>query len=357
MAIDYQALTPYLETNYFGNTGYELAHSLLLFIGLFIILKIFKVYGLKILHKFAKKSKNSIDDILIEFIDHINWFFYVYLSYYMASRPLALPGLAHHISNWIGLAALVYYGIKFVQTIIDVIAQKQIEKRQKEDKTDDASFISVIAKIVKAIVWVIALLMVLSNMGVNITSLIAGLGVGGIAIAFALQNVLEDLFSSFTIYFDKPFKVGDFIVIGADSGTVKHIGIKSTRIETLQGQELIVSNRELTNTRVNNYKRMEKRRIVNTIGVEYGTSLKQLKEINAIVGRIFKKVKNADLDRVHFKAFGDFSLIFEIVFYVKDSEYLTYMDTQQEINYEIKREFEKAGISMAFPTQTIHLKK
>jgi len=199
--------------------------------------------------------------------------------------------------------------------------------------------------------------MVLTNLGIEITPLIASLGVGGIAIAIALQSVLSDLFSAFAIYFDKPFKEGDFIIVGNDMGTVQRIGIKTTRIKSLQGQELIVSNSELTSTRVNNYQRMEERRIVFNFGVEYSTSLSKLKKINKIVEKIFKEVNGARLDRVHFHQFGDFSLNYEVVYYVKSPEYAKYMDVQQEINFKLKEYFEKERIVFAFPTQTLFVEK
>jgi small-conductance mechanosensitive channel len=200
-------------------------------------------------------------------------------------------------------------------------------------------------------------LLILSNIGVNITSLIAGLGIGGLAIAFALQRILEDFFSSFSIYFDKPFEEGDFIIVGSDMGVVKHIGLKTTRLQTLQGQELVISNKELTDSRVNNYKKMKKRRIVFTFGVEYSTPVAKMKKINKIVEAIFKKIEGADLDRVHFKEFGDFSLNYEIVYYVKTGDYLEYMNIQQEINLTLKQQFEKENIEFAFPSQTIYMKK
>ena len=215
----------------------------------------------------------------------------------------------------------------------------------------------VLKKVVKGVLWAIAIIIVLSNFGYNVSTLAAGLGIGGIAIAFAFQAILGDIFASFSIYFDKPFKIGDFILIGNDMGTVKHIGIKTTRIQTLQGQELIVSNKELTETRVHNYKKMERRRISFTFGVEYDTKLKKLEKILEIVKEIFKKIKIADLDRVHFKQFGDFSLNFEVVYYVNKPDYLEYMDTQQEINFALKERFEKESIEFAFPTQTIYVNK
>jgi small-conductance mechanosensitive channel len=165
------------------------------------------------------------------------------------------------------------------------------------------------------------------------------------------------LFSAFTIYFDKPFKEGDFIIIGNDMGVVKKIGVKSTRIQTLEGQELVVSNTELTSTRVNNYGKMQKRRVVMNFGVEYSTPTKKLEKIDKIVEKIINKMKDVDLDRVHFKEFGDFSLNYEMVFYINTGDYNKYMDIREKINLDLKREFEKEGIVFAFPTQTIFLEK
>jgi small-conductance mechanosensitive channel len=200
-------------------------------------------------------------------------------------------------------------------------------------------------------------LLFLSNIGVDVTPLLAGASIGGIAIAFALQNVLTDVFASFSIYFDKPFRVGDFITVGADSGTVKRIGIKTTRLQSLQGEELIISNKQLTESRINNFKRMDKRRGVFTFGVIYQTEIKKLEKIPKIITDIITKNKTAELDRVHFKSFGDSSLDYEVVYYVKSSDYRVFMDIQQEINLEIIHQFQKEGIEFAYPTKTVFLQK
>jgi small-conductance mechanosensitive channel len=194
-------------------------------------------------------------------------------------------------------------------------------------------------------------------LGYNVNSLIAGLGIGGIAVALAVQNILGDLFSSFTLLLDKPFQVGDYIVIGADSGTVERIGMKTTRIKSLQGEELIVPNAELTGTRIQNFKKMTKRRVVFLIGITYETPHDKIKKVNDIVASIVNKSEHAELDRVHFKEFGDFSLNFEVVFYVNSSVYAVYMDTRQEINFALKEKFDKEGISFAYPTQTLFVEK
>ena len=254
--------------------------------------------------------------------------------------------------RYILIITLTYYIIKAIQIAIDYSSQKYIETTGRKK-----SISKLMSTIVKIIVWLIAIMLILQNMGIKITSLIAGLGVGGIAIAFALQNVLSDIFASFSIYLDKPFEEGDFIVIGTDSGTVKHIGIKSTRLKTLKGQELVVSNRELTEARINNFKKMEKRRVLFNVGITYHTPIAKMKKIPSFVKEIFKSVKDATLDRVHFSEFGDFSLNYEIVYFVKSKDYKKYMDINQKVNLAIKGKFEKEKIEFAFPTQSIYLEK
>ena len=230
-------------------------------------------------------------------------------------------------------------------------------KREKKGKNTGESMISVLKFLAKLIIWTVALLMILSNLGINITPLIAGAGVAGIALAFGVQAILNDLFSAFVIYFDKPLEEGDFIIVGEDMGVVKHIGIKTTRIQALGGQELVISNSELTSSRINNYKKMDKRRIVFSFGVEYSTSTEKLKKVKKVVEEIIKKMEGADLDRVHFKDFGDSSLNYEVVYYVGTSDYNKYMDVQEQINLQIKEKLEKIGVAFAFPSRTVYMAK
>ena len=197
----------------------------------------------------------------------------------------------------------------------------------------------------------------MDNLGFKISTVIAGLGIGGVAVGLASQAILKDLFSYFSIIFDRPFEVGDFIIIGEYLGSVEHIGAKTTRIRSLSGEQLIFSNTDLTDSRVRNYKRMEKRRVLFRLGVVYQTSLKQLKEIPGIIETVIKNVNDTIFDRAHFLSYGDFSLVFEIVYYVIGADYNKYMDIQQQINFAIKEEFERKGIEFAYPTQTLFVQK
>ena len=197
----------------------------------------------------------------------------------------------------------------------------------------------------------------LDNLGFDITTLIAGLGVGGIAIALAVQNILSDLFASLSIVLDKPFVIGDFIIINEYMGTVEHVGLKTTRIRSLSGEQLVIANNDLLSSRIRNYKRMQERRIVFTIGVIYQTTKTQLEKIPKIIKDIIDKQKLARFDRSHFKNFGDFSLNFETVYWVESSDYNQYMDIQQAINLSIMAIFEEEKIEFAYPTQMVYVDK
>ena len=345
----------FLQLTFWNNTGQDYLIALAIFIALFSILKVFDSYIVVFLKKTARKTKIAWDDIAIDFISAIHWQFYAYLGFYIGTLYLTLPDLLEKGLWFLMLIFIAYYVSQGLSRVVDYFTEKQIKKRKASDSLQNTSMIKVFGILFKTVIYSLAVLMILDNFGIEITPLIASLGVGGIAIAIALQAVLADLFAAFAIYFDKPFKEGDFIIVGEDLGTVKHIGIKTTRIQTLQGQELIISNSELTNSRVNNYKRMEERRISFSVGVEYSTPSQKLNKINYIAKKAVESTKHARFDRSHFKAFGDFSLNFEIVYYVTSPDYAIYMDTQQEINFKIQEAFEKEGIVFAFPTQTIHV--
>ena len=351
------SLQDILNFTFLGNSGNSYGIALLVFLGSLIILYLFKTYAVNLLHKASRKSSLKVDDILVDGIAKLHSPFYLYMSFYLATYYLSLTEKLEKTLWVIFLIFIVYYTGKFLQGMVQHYAHKEIEKRKSKDIQQGASLLQVLSGLVSIVIWAIGILFILSNIGIQITPLIAGLGVGGIAIAFALQTVLEDIFSAFSIYFDKPFKEGDFIIVGTDMGVVQHIGLKTTRIQTLQGQELVISNRELTSTRINNYKKMRKRRIAFNFGVEYGTPTAKLKKIKKIFSDIIEKEKLAKLDRVHFKSFGESSLDYEVVYYLDSSDYNVYMDTQENINLSIKDAFEKEGINMAFPTRTIYMTK
>lgn len=344
-----------LNYSFLGNSVKAYLIAFAVFVFAVIFLKIFKLIAVKKMEKIAQSTDIEIDDLVIDIIKSIKWGFYLLLSLYLALKFIHLPEIFEKATSYLILAVLVYYVVKAIQKIIDYGLKKILDKTGEDgqEKLFDPSNIKLLSKALKVVVWLAAVILILQNFGLNVSALLAGLGIGGIAIAFALQNILGDIFASFCIFLDKPFQVGDFIIVGTDMGTVKKIGIKSTRIQTLQGEEMIISNKELTNARINNYKKMEKRRIVFKIGITYDTPTEKLKKIPETIKKAIELVGQVKFDRAHFKNFGDFSLDFEIVYYSNSSDYNVYMDTQEKINLSIKEEFEKQGIEFAYPTQTL----
>lgn len=209
--------------------------------------------------------------------------------------------------------------------------------------------------ILSGVLWIIGLLFLFDNLGFNVTAILTGLGVGGIAIALAAQTILGDMFNYFVIFFDRPFEVGDFIIVDDKMGTVEYIGIKTTRIKSLSGEQIVFSNSNLTNARLHNYKRMNERRIVFKFGVVYNTGKEKLAQIPTMVRHVVQDNQGARFDRAHFAKFGEYSLDFEVVYYVLDADFNRYMDIQQKINLELYATFEDAKIEFAFPTYTVNL--
>ena len=244
--------------------------------------------------------------------------------------------------------------VAFILTrITNVLISWYAEQREKREKNVSNHLLFILKKVLQLVVYVFALVIILGVLGQDLSGIVVGLGVGGIAIALAIQNILSDALTAFSIYFDRPFELGDFVVVGDYAGTVTKIGIISTRIQLLQGEELVISNKNLISTSLRNFKKLKKRRIAFDIKVTYDTSTEKLKKIPEIIANILKDVKLADLDRVHFRQLDDFSLDFEVVYYIKTGDYNKYMDIQQQINYGILVEFEKEKIGLAYPTQKI----
>jgi len=336
----------------------EIIVSIMIF-AIFIILgwivyRIFERY----FTKWAKKTKTNLDDEILANIKKPIYFFVILVGAYCGLEFLSiLEPYSTEVAFTFSIVEILL--IAFIITrVVNVVITWYGEKRAKKQMSEHILF--VLKKIINAVVYLFAFLVILAVLKIDLSGIVVGLGVGGIAIAFALQNVLSDAFSAFSIYFDKPFEIGDYIVVGDHSGTVKKIGIKSTRVQLLQGEELVLSNSVLTTSSVRNFKKMRKRRISFSFGVIYATPTNKLKKIPDIIRDIIDgdKLEYVDkLDRVHFTEFGDFSLNFDIIYFLKTKDYVKYKDTQQEINFAIKEAFEKKGIEMAFPTQTIFLNK
>jgi len=343
----------FLEYTFLGNSVFDFIITLALFLIYLAVFALIQKFLLARLLSITKETKTRLDDTFVRLVDTIKPPFYSFVAFYFASNHLSFTDFARDVLDAVLIIWVVYQVVLAVTVFLDYV----IDSRLKPEERNAESAAQLIKNGVKVTIWIIGGLFLLSNLGVDITTLIAGLGVGGIAIAFALQNILGDLFSSFAIFFDKPFREGDFIVVGTQAGTVEKIGIKTTRVRSLQGEEIVFSNQELTSAQIQNYKKLERRRVVHEIGVAYDTPQNKMKKIPKMIEEIIVKVGEVSFDRAHFKAFGDSALIFEIVYHIDDSEYNVYMDKQQEILLGVKGVFEKEKIEIAYPTQTIYIHK
>lgn len=344
-----------LNYSLFGNTILKYLIALGIFVSGMFVVFVFKTYVLSRFKKWADKTNTSIDDLLVKAIEKSLIPIVYFGIFYAALHTL---NLSTDFKIGLNIATKIFITIFVVRTIISALgyALKSYAKKS-EDSEKREKQLRGISGLVNLVIWFIALLFLLDNFGVQISAVVAGLGIGGIAVALAAQAVLGDLFSYFVIFFDRPFEPGDFIVVGDKRGAVEHIGLKTTRIRALGGEVLIFSNTDLTNSRVHNYKKMERRRVVFNLGVTYQTSAQKLKSIPQIVKKIIDEQVDADFDRGHFSTYGDFSLNFEFVYYVIGADYNKYMDIQQSINLTIYEAFEKEGIEFAYPTQTLFMSK
>ncbi len=342
-----------LQKTFLGNTVRDYLITLLIFLAGIFVLYVLKTIILKRIKVFAQKTETRIDDFILKFFEKAVMPLLYFAAFYVAVKQLNInPQISKLITSlWVIL--LTIQVIRVAVAFFKYGAEEYWLKKTGVQVKTERSIITVI----KVILWGLGLVFILDNLGFNISAVIAGLGIGGVAVALAAQAILGDLFNYFVIFFDKPFEEGDFIIIGDYLGVIEHIGIKTTRVRSLGGEQLVFSNTDLTSSRVRNYKRMNKRRVLFKVGVTYQTTSEQMKKIPAIVTDIIKSIDDAVFDRAHFQSYGDFSLVIEIVYYVMGGDYNKYMDIQQKINFMIKEKFEKEGIEFAYPTQTLFVDK
>lgn len=344
-----------LSYEFLGNKLTYWIIGIVVAISLLIILRILK--GL-LVHHFnilAQKTDTDIDDLIVDLLNKTNFLLLFILSLYVGSYFLALPENIDKIKTGMAFVVILFQIAIWGSGIINYLVKKTFVTKDTFQTTLTQTQTSAIGFFGKFVLWSALFIIALQNLGINVTSLIAGVGIGGIAIALAVQNILGDLFASVSIMLDKPFIVGDFIIVDEHAGSVENIGLKTTRVRSLSGEQLVFSNNDLLSSRIKNYKQMQERRILFTIGVTYDTPSEKLESIPIIIKEIIDKLEKTRFDRAHFKEFGDFSLNFEIVYYMLVPTYIDYVDAQQAINLELYRRFEKEEIEFAYPTQTILL--
>lgn len=318
----------------------------------FGVLTILKRLVIRYLTRLAEHTRTDYDDIAASVLARTKVFFIGFVSLYAGSRALQLAPGAEYGLKVVAVAIVFFQLALWGNAIIDSVVRREVRAALEQDPAS-ATTMSALGFVGRLVLYSVLVLMALANLDIEIGPLLAGLGVGGIAVALAVQNILGDLFASLSIVLDKPFVIGDFIIVGDLMGTVERVGLKTTRVRSLSGEQLIFANSDLLNARVRNYKRMVERRIVFSIGVTYQTPREKLQAIPGIIREIVEGSEEARFDRSHFQKYGAFSLDFETVYYVLSPDYNRYMDIQQDINLSLFERFEREGIEFAYPTQTL----
>jgi small-conductance mechanosensitive channel len=345
-----------LNHTIYGNTVQQWLTALIVLLAVLLLLRIIKSVFISRAGAFASRTTVRWDNAIVEMVRAVGAWFLLLVAVYFAALFLTLPiDIVYGLQTLTVIALLMQAAICGSALLTFMIAEQM--KHRLESDAAGVTTISVLGFVGKLVLWTVALLLVLDNLGVDVTALIAGLGIGGIAVALAAQNILGDLFASLSIVLDKPFVLGDFIIVGDFMGSVERIGIKTTRIRSLTGEQLVFSNNDLLQSRIRNYRRMERRRIVFTFGVAYETPHVKLAAIPGMIREIIEADERTRFDRAHFHKYGDYSLIFEVVYHVLTADYGVYMDVQQSINLQIFQKFEQEQITFAYPTQTLYVQK
>lgn len=340
-----------LNQIFWGNSLYAYIIALAIMIVGMIVLRILRSVVLHRLMKWAESTETTLDDFIVSVFHRTimpaMYLVVIYIGIHSLTLPVKLANAVHSVITLI----VTFFVLRLLTMVIEYSLITFLKKRNYADAK--RSEVKGVLMIINIVLWSIAAVFLLDNFGYNVTTIITSLGIGGVAIALASQNILSDLFCYFVIFFDRPFEIGDAITVGDKSGVVMEVGIKTTRLRSTSGEELIFSNKDLTDSRIHNFKRMSTRRIVFQLDVVQGTPVEIVEEIPRLLRSIIESHPDVKFDRSHFAAYSTYSLKFETVYIVQTGDYARYMDIQQAVNLSIYREFASRGIRLAYPTQTV----
>lgn len=343
-----------LEHIIFQNTVQQWLIAAGILIAAFAGMLLVKKLLIRHVHDIARRTRNAWDDLAVELVQKTGFLFLLAASVYGSSLVLKLRPTTSTLLQKIAILALLLQ-IAIWSTHILSFWSTRYKERQFRFNSTALNTILRMGFILRVLLWTLLALLALDNMGVDITTLVAGLGITGIAVALAVQNILKDLLSALSIVLDRPFEVGDFIILDSYMGAIERIGLKTTRIRSISGELLVFSNSDLLQGRIRNYKHMYERRVVFSLNITYDTPLEKVAAVPAMLREIIADKDQVRFDRAHFRGYGEFALEYEIVYWMQDPDYALYMDTQQAINLEIMYRFKLEGIRFALPTQTLHV--
>lgn len=320
-------------------------------IGLTVITRLVQHFVVNRIGKWASRTRWTTDDLVVDMVRRVSLPFLLAVYANLSIVTLALPAHTRTALHWLFIAACVYQAGVWGNGVIAYLIA-----RRRADPGFDGGMATTLGALgfgVRVLLWSALILLGLQNAGVNVSAALTGLGIGGVAVALAVQNILSDIFASVAIVLDRPFVIGDFITVGDLLGTVEHIGLKTTRLRSLYGEQLVLSNAQLLQSSIKNYKRMQERRVTFGFGVTYDTPRSMVARIPGMVRSAVEQQGDVRFDRAHFQGFGESALKFEVVYYVLSPDYNRYMDIQQAINLELMDQFEREEIEFAFPTRTL----
>jgi small-conductance mechanosensitive channel len=337
--------------------GNKLSDYLIAIIILFcsiILIKVLRRSAFSNLRKWAAKSENIYDDAIITILEK-NLIPIAYIaSIYLGISNLTLHPILKRTVEVMVVVISTILAIRLICAGVEYVIKIYWINYQRDNVNLEQS-IDALMPAIRIVIWVVGIIFLLDNLGFDISAVVTSLGIGGVAIALASQGVLQDLFSYFSILLDRPFELGDFIVVGDYLGTVEYVGIKTTRLKSVNGEQIVMANSDLVGSRIRNYKKMRERRIVFKFGVVYQTTTEQLAQIPNWVREIIDQTESATCDRSHFAGYGEYSLNFEVVYLIDTNDYTVYMNAQQEINLAVKNKFADHGVEFAYPTQVTYL--
>lgn len=350
-AIDDLSVPVLSDTKWAGNSLLVWLIALGVVLGVALVARLIKGLVASRFERFVERTDTNLDDIWLEVLNATSWVGYLGLG---LSAAMPIVDLTDKVDKYSSAGIFVLFAIQaalWLQAVLSAVLQTWTS-RQEDAKSETAA--AAITFLGRLLIWTVVVLVVLSNLGVEITTVVAGLGVGGVAAALAVQSILSDLFAGLSMYFDRPFDIGDFIIVGDVSGNVRKIGLRTTRIDSLGGEKIVYPNGELTKHYIRNYARMQERRITFSFGIEYNLPPEKIEQARDIAQKSVEEQSDVRFDRAHFKSFGASSLDFEVVYFVLSPDYNVYMDKQHAINLALYRSFTNEDIPFAFPTRTIY---
>jgi small-conductance mechanosensitive channel len=346
----------FFDRVFYGNTMKVWLIALIIAIISFVALEVLKKVALKHLSALGKRIKKDGYDLAVNLFRNTKVFFLLFLSLFIGSQYLTLTEKMAYLARSVMVIVFLLQAAVWGNSSISFWLESFTRRKVKEDAAT-VTMVSAFSYVGKILLWALLLLIALDNLGFNVRTLIAGVGIGGVAIALGVQNILKDLFASLSIATDKPFVYGDFISSGEYQGEVEQVGLKTTRLRSLTGEQIIISNSDLLQSRIRNYQRVRNRRGAFTLGVTYQTSHEKLERIPNMLREIIGKYEKTRIERVHLTAYTPSALQFEAVYWIDDPDYNLFMDTQQKIYLEIFKRFSDEGIAFAYPTQSVFVEK